>query len=232
MNAKCCRNSARKTTAKRKREHRDGGGGSVRMRVKKLQKLIPAGHGLPPERLFRETAEYILQLRLQMQEAYCCWLDPNTVEETVDCIELSYLWDSSLEDEVFQALTETVPRAEGLEIPSNKSITGELTTREEFCAKGGEGDPAGHRSHFFAHDLNLKGNEDVNFYSYSLTSELLKKSPPEELGAAGTSSELRSSKSTRGAAAAADLATPFGTLTDGPCEVDTAAATEPALLPL
>lgn len=50
-----------------------GGGGSVRMRVKKLQKLIPTGRELPPARLFRETAEYILQLRLQVDvlQALC-----------------------------------------------------------------------------------------------------------------------------------------------------------------
>lgn len=44
------------------------------------------------------------------------------------------------------------------------------------------------------------------------------------------SSELRSSKSTRGAEVG--LATPLGSFGGAPCEVETAAGTEPALLPL
>ncbi|KAK4399736.1 hypothetical protein Sango_1079700 [Sesamum angolense] len=39
---------------------------SVRMRVKKLQKLIPLGQGLNPDRLLLRTADYILLLRLQI----------------------------------------------------------------------------------------------------------------------------------------------------------------------
>ncbi|XP_022734757.1 transcription factor PAR1-like [Durio zibethinus] len=44
----------------------DGGGRSVRMKVKKLQKLIPGGKGLQPDPLFLRTADYILHLRLQV----------------------------------------------------------------------------------------------------------------------------------------------------------------------
>ncbi|XP_059656026.1 transcription factor PAR1-like [Cornus florida] len=39
---------------------------SVRMKVKKLQKLIPGGQGLKPDRLFLRTADYILHLKLQV----------------------------------------------------------------------------------------------------------------------------------------------------------------------
>jgi len=56
-----------------------------------------------------------------------------------------------------------------------------------------------------------------------------RKSPPEELGA-GMSSELRSSKSTRGGAEA--LETPFGRLTEGALELEVADGKEPVLLPL
>jgi hypothetical protein len=55
-----------------------------------------------------------------------------------------------------------------------------------------------------------------------------RKSPPEELGATG-SSELRSSRSTRGAAG---LATPFGRLTEGVVAVEAAPGKDPALLPM
>ncbi|KAL5759769.1 hypothetical protein ACOSP7_018275 [Xanthoceras sorbifolium] len=40
--------------------------GSVRLKVRKLQKLIPGGQGLNPDRLFSRTAHYILQLKLQV----------------------------------------------------------------------------------------------------------------------------------------------------------------------
>ncbi|XP_062109473.1 transcription factor PAR2 [Humulus lupulus] len=40
--------------------------GLVRMKVKKLQTLIPGGRGLKPDRLFLRTADYILRLRLQV----------------------------------------------------------------------------------------------------------------------------------------------------------------------
>lgn len=40
---------------------------SVRMKVKKLQKLIPGGKGSTSnDQLFQMTADYILQLRLQL----------------------------------------------------------------------------------------------------------------------------------------------------------------------
>lgn len=40
--------------------------GSTRMKVKKLQTLVPGGRGLQPDLLFLRTAVYILQLRLQL----------------------------------------------------------------------------------------------------------------------------------------------------------------------
>ncbi|KAI7998748.1 Transcription factor IBH1 [Camellia lanceoleosa] len=40
--------------------------GSVQRRVKKLQRLIPGGRGLKPDRLLLRTADYILHLRLQV----------------------------------------------------------------------------------------------------------------------------------------------------------------------
>ncbi|CAN6549010.1 unnamed protein product [Malus baccata var. baccata] len=46
---------------------RSGGGRStVQVKVKKLQMLIPGGRGLKADRLFLQTADYILQLRLQV----------------------------------------------------------------------------------------------------------------------------------------------------------------------
>ncbi|KAG5520963.1 hypothetical protein RHGRI_033503 [Rhododendron griersonianum] len=39
---------------------------SVRRKVKKLQKLIPGGRRLSPDRLFLRTADYILHLRFQV----------------------------------------------------------------------------------------------------------------------------------------------------------------------
>ncbi|KAL9423967.1 hypothetical protein AB3S75_035954 [Citrus x aurantiifolia] len=39
---------------------------SVRMKVRKLQKLIPGGQGLQPDRLFLRTADYIVHLNLQL----------------------------------------------------------------------------------------------------------------------------------------------------------------------
>ncbi|XP_022151226.1 transcription factor PAR2 [Momordica charantia] len=42
------------------------GGGSVQMKMRKLQRLIPGGRGLKPDRLFLKTADYIMQLRSQV----------------------------------------------------------------------------------------------------------------------------------------------------------------------
>ncbi|XP_011071287.1 transcription factor PAR1 [Sesamum indicum] len=50
----------------RRRSDQEMGRPSVRMRVKKLQKLIPGGQGLNPDRLLLRTADYILLLRLQI----------------------------------------------------------------------------------------------------------------------------------------------------------------------
>lgn len=55
-----------------------------------------------------------------------------------------------------------------------------------------------------------------------------RKSLPEELGT-GTSSELRSSRSTRGAAG---LATPFERFNEGAVAVEVAPGKDPALLPM
>ncbi|KAI3985818.1 hypothetical protein MKX01_026604 [Papaver californicum] len=38
----------------------------IRMRVRRLQKLVPGGKGLQPDRLFLETANYILHLKFQV----------------------------------------------------------------------------------------------------------------------------------------------------------------------
>ncbi|GLT86415.1 hypothetical protein SLE2022_377140 [Rubroshorea leprosula] len=45
---------------------RGGGGKSARMKVKKLQRLIPGGKGLEVDQLLLRTADYILHLRLQL----------------------------------------------------------------------------------------------------------------------------------------------------------------------
>ncbi|KAK9935530.1 hypothetical protein M0R45_022631 [Rubus argutus] len=39
---------------------------TVRVKVKKLQMLVPGGSGLEAERLFLHTADYIMHLRLQV----------------------------------------------------------------------------------------------------------------------------------------------------------------------
>lgn len=52
--------------AKTGTKRRAAGRGSVRMKVKKLQKLIPGGGRLKADRLLLKTADYILHLRLQV----------------------------------------------------------------------------------------------------------------------------------------------------------------------
>lgn len=49
-----------------RRRKRRAGRGEVEMKVRKLQRLIPGGQGLNPDRLFLRTADYILHLRLQV----------------------------------------------------------------------------------------------------------------------------------------------------------------------
>jgi hypothetical protein len=39
---------------------------AFRMKVGKLQRIVPGGHGLQPDSLFVQTANYILHLRLQV----------------------------------------------------------------------------------------------------------------------------------------------------------------------
>ncbi|KAM5566725.1 transcription factor IBH1-like [Rosa sericea] len=64
------RSRRRRPSAVGGRRRRVGGGGrtsrTVRVKVKKLQMLIPGGRGLEAERLFRHTADYIMYLRLQV----------------------------------------------------------------------------------------------------------------------------------------------------------------------
>ncbi|KAL6983648.1 hypothetical protein U1Q18_017028 [Sarracenia purpurea var. burkii] len=59
-----CKDMCRAKTRGRRR--RRVGRGSVRLKVKKLQRLIPGGLGLEPDRLFLITADYIMQLRLHL----------------------------------------------------------------------------------------------------------------------------------------------------------------------
>ncbi|KAK7348696.1 hypothetical protein VNO80_23316 [Phaseolus coccineus] len=47
---------------KRRRRRQEG----VERRMKKLQRLVPGGAGMNPDRLFLKTAEHILQLRIQL----------------------------------------------------------------------------------------------------------------------------------------------------------------------
>ncbi|XWS22566.1 hypothetical protein CRYUN_Cryun29cG0047400 [Craigia yunnanensis] len=69
MESRRCKEFSRVKWRRRRRTDRRGGSGggkSVRMKVKKLQRLIPGGKGLQPDRLFLRTADYILHLRLQV----------------------------------------------------------------------------------------------------------------------------------------------------------------------
>ncbi|XVE85027.1 hypothetical protein DITRI_Ditri17bG0059500 [Diplodiscus trichospermus] len=71
MESKSCKEFSKvKWKRSGRRTDRRGGGGdggqSVRKKVKKLQRLIPGGKGLQPDRLFLRTADYILHLRLQV----------------------------------------------------------------------------------------------------------------------------------------------------------------------
>ncbi|KAK8615936.1 hypothetical protein V6N13_017506 [Hibiscus sabdariffa] len=53
---------------RRRMTARGGGGRSVamKMKVKRLQKLIPGGKGMQADRLFLRTADYILHLQSQI----------------------------------------------------------------------------------------------------------------------------------------------------------------------
>ncbi|EEF41446.1 transcription factor PAR2 [Ricinus communis] len=64
-------NWRRTTMGRRRRRRRRRGAAtatttSIQMRVKKLQRLIPGGEELQPDRLFLRTADYILHLELQV----------------------------------------------------------------------------------------------------------------------------------------------------------------------
>ncbi|KAG4202258.1 hypothetical protein ERO13_A05G318400v2 [Gossypium hirsutum] len=69
MELRRCKEFSRMKWRRRRRWTGDSGSRgnrSVRTKVKKLQRLIPGAKGLKPDRLFLRTADYILQLRLQV----------------------------------------------------------------------------------------------------------------------------------------------------------------------
>ncbi|XP_057493298.1 transcription factor PAR1 [Actinidia eriantha] len=65
MDCNGCKNVSSRAKVERRRR-RVTVRGSVHMKVKKLQKLIPGGRGLDPDRLFPVTADYILHLKHQV----------------------------------------------------------------------------------------------------------------------------------------------------------------------
>ncbi|KAA8533122.1 hypothetical protein F0562_033345 [Nyssa sinensis] len=78
------------------RRRRRAARSSVRMKVRKLQKLIPGGRGLQPDRLFLQTADYILHLR------YPEMFPSDTVQRQLQ--QLFYLHDSGLDQAYIDAL--------------------------------------------------------------------------------------------------------------------------------
>ncbi|GMH01629.1 hypothetical protein Nepgr_003468 [Nepenthes gracilis] len=62
----CKAMSLKKLRSRRRRLVRRSSNSSVQKKVKKLQRLIPGGEGMRPDRLFLQTADYILQLRFQL----------------------------------------------------------------------------------------------------------------------------------------------------------------------
>ncbi|TYH19583.1 hypothetical protein ES288_A05G362900v1 [Gossypium darwinii] len=69
MELRRCKEFSRMKWRRRRRWTGDSGSRgnrSVRTKVKKLQRLILGAKGLKPDRLFLRTADYILQLRLQV----------------------------------------------------------------------------------------------------------------------------------------------------------------------
>jgi len=56
-----CRDMRKVKWGKRRRRQE-----GVERRMKKLQRLVPGGAGMNPDRLFLKTAEHILQLRIQL----------------------------------------------------------------------------------------------------------------------------------------------------------------------
>ncbi|KAK8627372.1 hypothetical protein V6N13_134984 [Hibiscus sabdariffa] len=51
---------------RRRRTAHSDGRRSVRMKVRRLQRLIPGGEGMQADRLFLRTADYIVHLQLQV----------------------------------------------------------------------------------------------------------------------------------------------------------------------
>ncbi|KAL4280058.1 hypothetical protein GQ457_03G007880 [Hibiscus cannabinus] len=68
MESKRCKefSKAKHWRMRRRRTAHSDGRRSVRMKVKRLQKLIPGGKGMQPDRLFLRTADYIMHLQLQV----------------------------------------------------------------------------------------------------------------------------------------------------------------------
>ncbi|PIN24946.1 hypothetical protein CDL12_02334 [Handroanthus impetiginosus] len=57
---------SQKISRKRRRNGGEPGNRAVQRKVEKLQKIIPGGGGLKPDRLLMRTADYILLLRMQI----------------------------------------------------------------------------------------------------------------------------------------------------------------------
>ncbi|RVX18384.1 hypothetical protein CK203_006671 [Vitis vinifera] len=55
-----------KNACLQKNTRRRGAPRKVLMKFQKLQRLVPGGHGLQPDQLFLQTADYILHLKLQV----------------------------------------------------------------------------------------------------------------------------------------------------------------------
>ncbi|GMJ13185.1 hypothetical protein HRI_004987700 [Hibiscus trionum] len=68
MQSKRCKefSKAKYWRMRRRRMAHGDGRRLVRMKVRRLQKLIPGGKGMQPDRLFLRTAEYIVHLKLQV----------------------------------------------------------------------------------------------------------------------------------------------------------------------
>ncbi|KAI8527142.1 hypothetical protein RHMOL_Rhmol12G0052700 [Rhododendron molle] len=66
MESSGCKDTAGTSKMQRIRRRKVARKSSVQRKVKKLQKLIPGGRRLSPDRLFLRTADYILHLRFQV----------------------------------------------------------------------------------------------------------------------------------------------------------------------
>ncbi|KAK3015565.1 hypothetical protein RJ639_007738 [Escallonia herrerae] len=66
MDGNGCENISRAKLGVKRHRRNAAARGMARMKVKKLQKLVPGGEGLKADRLFLRTADYILHLKLQV----------------------------------------------------------------------------------------------------------------------------------------------------------------------